>query len=208
MQIDFACSQSTALGMRKSKRSLLARLTRRSPKHKPLALVGKMNHQIAWRGLFIVAISIGGYDFISVPAYARPEKCHFKVEISIDAASVRAQAYFRTGRFYVNSTVTNVSARKQVIAVWTQYGWSWLSDRPQIVSPGIEALKNLQSHIALKSGQSHSGKIEMWSRRGSPRAVSFRLGFVRSVERPISSEQRSRIRPGSICWSNRVTLAR
>src|SRR6266566_4840575 len=101
----------------------------------------------------------------------------FAVEISIDQASLKTAFYRETGTFYVDTKIKNISATNREIIVWTQYGWSWMSDSPGI-SPGIEALANYPSSITLKPGQEYHRAIEAHADPHRIGPVTFRLGFA------------------------------
>jgi hypothetical protein len=130
----------------------------------------------------------------------------FAIEISIDNNSLNTEFYNKTGTFFLDAKVKNISDTNQEIIVWTQYGWSWISDRSEI-RPGIEAKKNYPSHITLKPGLEYSRAIEMHSDPQRTGSVTFQLGFYPRAEFPISTN-RDKVKREDIVWSNLAVLAR
>ncbi len=127
-----------------------------------------------------------------------------QVEIAVHEGSLDGEFYKSHGIFFVDTKVTNISHHALEIITWTQYGWSWISNNPQ-VHPGIEALANVRSSVILKPGQSYARPVEMFS--GSYRPVTFRLGFAPNAERPLSGQPNVG-ESEEIFWSNPVTLTR
>jgi len=128
----------------------------------------------------------------------------FQVEIAINEPSVKTDFYKKMGEFFVDTHVTNISDSTQSITVWTQPGWSWVSDTPSI-TPGTEALKNVPSFVTLKPGQDYKSGAEMFADLHAKRPVTFRLGFVPNTKLPASGIP-GREKDKDIIWSNPVTL--
>jgi hypothetical protein len=141
-----------------------------------------------------------------IPCVHAATETPFKVEIFVDKASLKGDFYKSHGGYFVDTKVTNIGDSDQKITIWTQYGWSWLSDNP-VLNPGIEALKNFPTTRVLKPGQDYSAKVEIWSDPGKKSgAVTFRLGFVPNTELPASSRKELDPKWGGPFWSNQVTL--
>ena len=66
----------------------------------------------------------------------------FKIEVSVNQDSLKTEMYSKWGEFFVDTKIKNISDAEQEIEVWTQKGWSWVSDNPDVV-PGTEALQNV-----------------------------------------------------------------
>lgn len=117
-------------------------------------------------------------------------------------ASVSQSPLYRANvRFDVDVTIRNRSAVDQVITVWTQFGWSWISDNPA-VEPDISAIQNVPTKIILKPQQAFSGSFEVVSTQ--PRGpITFRLGFVPNASKP---ESTAAAPPLNVTWSNTVTV--
>lgn len=126
----------------------------------------------------------------------------YQIKIAIDRESLATEFYKSAGRFYVDATIRNISSTNQTITVWTNFGWSWVSDQPDI-GPGTEALQNFPRQIVLKPRQAYRAPIEMISERHSKIPVTFRLGFVPDASRPASMNRQDY---KDVAWSNFVTL--
>ncbi len=131
----------------------------------------------------------------------------FKIEISVNQDSLKSDLYKKWGEFLVATKIRNISDADQEIVVWTQQGWSWISDNPNIV-PGTEAAQNADTKIELKPGQEYAGAVELFCDPNKDRPLTFRLGFTPKAELPVSDQ------PGFgsaqaklILWSNAVALA-
>ena len=135
----------------------------------------------------------------------RSNKFPFKVEISINDNSLKTDFYKKVGLFYIDTKITNISATDQAIIVWTQQGWSWISDNLE-VTPGIEAAQNVLTRVTLKPNEKYKGRVEMFSNSQKTRPVAFRLGFFPQATRPISGQPGMEKSEG-IIWSNTVRLA-
>ncbi len=106
--------------------------------------------------------------------------------------------------FYLETKITNIGATEQEIVVWTQQGWSWMSDTAA-VTPGIEALKNVPTRVTLKPNERYNGRVEMFSNSQKTRPVTFRSGFFPQAARPIFGQPGMEKSEG-IIWSNPVKL--
>ncbi len=125
----------------------------------------------------------------------------FDVEIKLMPVST---AYAGRNRyFFVDTFVTNITDKDQDVTVWTQTGWSWLSNNPNF-SPGIEALKNSPKKITLKPGQNLHRQVEIWTGEHLKNASNnkFKLGFVASATRPVSGIADPKdLDPNDVYWS-------
>jgi hypothetical protein len=132
-----------------------------------------------------------------------PEEKRFTVHASIVRESLNSSDYQKRGMFWAETTVTNVSGTDQKLVVWTQYGWSWLSNN-EAVQPGIEALKNVAAVSVLRPGQKYVARVELFAKLRSRRPLTFRLGFYPTPERPISGIQNAAKQVYS--WSGDIVL--
>lgn len=131
----------------------------------------------------------------------------FSVEVSFRQDSLKTEFFRKTGIFFVDTKIKNISNQNQNIIIWTQQGWSWVSDNPA-VAPGIEALKNYPVNITLKPGEEYNGGVEMWlNSRRQMGPVTFRQGFVPRAGVPISANPKLIEKSGGVFWSNAVTLS-
>ena len=105
------------------------------------------------------------------------------VRISINQDSLSKDFYRNSGTFWIDTRVKNLNSQNQTITVWTQSGWSWISDNPAIF-PGIEALKNSPTKILLKPGEDYRSGVEAHSDRRKIKPITFRLGFVPNTDLP------------------------
>lgn len=164
---------------------------------------------VIWISLLFVTVS-SAYGKTQAEQNANPRGTSSSpacaVEISIDQNSLKSTFYNKTGRFYIDANVKNISNTNQEIIVWTQYGWSWISDRSDI-SPGIEAKKNSPKSIILKPGQEYISGIEMHSDPRRTGSLTFRLGFYPRAAFPVSTNM-DKVKREDIIWSNPVVLAR
>ena len=139
----------------------------------------------------------------------QPAKSHgfpFRVHVSINEASLKTDLYRRRGVFFVDTTVTNISSKDQRIIVWTQQGWSWLSNNANI-TPGTEATQNNATKITLKPAQAYKGYVEMFIFPHKTKPITFRLGFFPNAEIPISDQPGfASLHRSEIVWSDVVTL--
>lgn len=132
-------------------------------------------------------------------------KARFRVEISINQASLKTDRFKKHGAFIVDTKVVNTSGHIQRISVWTQYGWSWLSNN-KLLSPGIEAAMNSMKQVVLKPNQEYRASVEMWASRKLAGTVRFRLGFVPNTLLPASTNRAQVKNWGGVFWSNAVRL--
>lgn len=134
-----------------------------------------------------------------LPAYkTHAAPAAISAHISIKTDSLKTKLFTEAG------TLRNISNKKISIIVWTQYGWSWVSDNPA-VSPGIEALNNFPRTVTLGPGQEYRADVEMHADMRIHKPVRFHLGFVPNADRPVS------LIPGikkhkDVIWSNPVIL--
>ncbi len=132
----------------------------------------------------------------------------FRVEVSINEASLRTDVFRRTGMFLVETKVKNISHQDQSITVWQQQGWSWISDNSDVVI-GTEAAKNNASKMNLKPAQAYQGAVEMFVDAHKTKPVTFRLGFFPKAKSSISGQPNFvSLHSKELAWSNLVTLTR
>ncbi len=126
------------------------------------------------------------------------------ISIGFIAQSLSSPDYTSRGVFFVNTSVKNESDSDQKITVWTQAGWSWLSDNPHVM-PGIEALKNAPATITIKPHTSYDSAAEIFIDKSTKLPITFRLGFYPNASVPVSGMI---VKPpaNQIIWSNPVTL--
>jgi hypothetical protein len=151
---------------------------------------------------FVVFIPLRGWG------ETQPEKSDglpFKVEISISKDSLKADFYKKIGAFFVDTKIKNLSNRNQDIIIWTQQGWSWISDNPDVF-PGTEALQNIPVHITLKPDEEYIGRVETFTNHRKAKSITFRLGFFPKAERPVSGQPDMQ-KSNEIIWSNSVELS-
>lgn len=130
----------------------------------------------------------------------------FKIEVSVNQDSLKTEMYSKWGEFFVDTKIKNISDAEQEIEVWTQKGWSWVSDNPDVV-PGTEALQNVPAKIALKPGQEYAGAVEMFCDPNKERPLTFRMGFTPQADRPVSGQAGfGSAEANVIWWSNAAAL--
>ena len=147
--------------------------------------------------IFCAAASLGS-DYTASRA--------FSVRISINKDSINGAFYENTGTFWVDTAVKDLSSQDRTITIWTQHGWSWISDNPTI-SPGTEALNNFPTKILLNPGEEYKSRVEIHSDRRKAKPIIFRLGFVPNVDRPAFGVKGIEKRE-DVVWSNPVRLDR
>ncbi len=110
----------------------------------------------------------------------------------------------RGGAFWVQAKITDISGENQTITVWTQTGWSWLSDNP-VILPDISAKQNVSGTRVLKPGESYYEfvGVTFYPRTQTPQ--KFRLAFFPRAKLPISGRPKD-IPRDQLAWSNEVTL--
>lgn len=133
---------------------------------------------------------------------AHEQKNPIAVELSILMASLHKG----NGGLLVQAHITNISQENQTIIVWTQTGWSWLSDNP-LIHPATDAKQNVPWKQLLKPGEVFTENVILYLYPRSPMPVTFRLGFFRAAQFPISDQPNS-IPRDQIVWSNAVTPRR
>src|SRR5215467_1243418 len=79
-----------------------------------------------------------------------------QVEISIDKTGMARQR----DCFWLDTGITNTGPAKEAIVVWTNYAWSWISEREDIVLD-IGAKQNASTRVVLEPGQRHSAKLNV-----------------------------------------------
>lgn len=130
----------------------------------------------------------------------------FKIEISVNQESLKSDLYKKWGQFRVDTNIRNTSDAEQEIVVWTQQGWSWVSDNPDIV-PGTEAAQNADAKIELKPGEEYAGSVDLFCDPNKDRPLTFRLGYSPKTERPVSDQSGfGSVEAKVILWSNAVAL--
>jgi hypothetical protein len=133
------------------------------------------------------------------------QKRVFSIQISIVKDSLQTEMFRRNGYFVIYADITNVSGENQTIIVWTQPGWSWLSDSP-VIDPDTDALKNYPTTHVLQPGEVYSERVGLFLSPRIQKPVTFRLAFFARAELPIS-DRPDAIPEDQISWSNAVTLA-
>jgi len=129
----------------------------------------------------------------------------FSIQLSIDKDyPLQEEMFRRNGYFRVDANITNVSGEEQTIIVWTQPGWSWVSDNPA-VQPDTAALKNYPVTHVLQPGKVYSEGVGLWLSPRTQKPVTFRLGFFARPELPVS-ERPDAVPQDQLSWSNAVTL--
>jgi hypothetical protein len=128
----------------------------------------------------------------------------FVTTASIDFRSLGTEFFEATGRFYADVTVRNVSAKPQVITVWTNPSWSWITDSKDVVT-SQEAAKNFPTRVVLKPHEIYKTGIEMATdpRSSKRKRTIFRLGFLPNVDRPVIDAKEP-----ALIWTNALTLSR
>jgi hypothetical protein len=133
---------------------------------------------------------------IACPALA----AKFVASAEVNQNSLSADVYKREGRFYADVTVKNVSPSSQIITVWTNAGWSWVTDSKGVVT-SQEAAQNFAFPVRLKPGEVYNGRLEMAADPTDTRPITFRLGFISNANRPTMDDQ-----DPALIWSNPVSL--
>lgn len=101
----------------------------------------------------------------------------FSVHISIIKKSLNEEYYRKTSTFWIEAVIKNISHQREIITIWTQSGWSWISDNGNII-PATEALQNVSTKITLKPGELYNTKVDLHSIPHKKKPIIFRLGFV------------------------------
>ena len=125
----------------------------------------------------------------------------FKVEIAIKADSLRNDLYHQHGMFQRDAK-SHTGDADQTVVVWTQSGWSWLSDNPAIF-PEIAAPQNVTFRVNLKPcrGAQEACGDGLDLHKSTP--VTFRLGFYPKAELPISGQPNlAGTHHDEITWNN------
>jgi hypothetical protein len=153
-------------------------------------------------GLLVCAVASGWCQ-----GHAKADDVDFKIEISVNEDSLKTDMYKKWGEFLVATKIKNISGVEQEIVVWTQQGWSWISDNPDVV-PGTEAAQNVDAKIELKPGQEYAGAVELFCDPNKNRPLTFRLGFTPKAALPASDQSGfGSAQAKVILWSNAVALA-
>lgn len=148
--------------------------------------------------LLLLAVSLGSAQQSS------DQRRPFAIEVSIVRDSLHKELFRRDGSFLVDAKITNVSGEKQTITIWTQAGWSWLSDSP-VIHPDTNANQNVSGTRVLQPGEVYSERVGILFYPRSRKSVTFRLGFFSSATLPISGRPDALPRD-QLSWSNAVTL--
>jgi len=152
---------------------------------------------------FLVCAAVAGW--CQGPA-AKGGEGVFKIEISVKEDSLKTDRYKKWGEFMVEMKIKNISDAEQEIVVWTQQGWSWVSDNPDVL-PGTEADKNIPAKIDLKPGEEFEGALELFCDPNKSRPLTFRLGFAPKSESPGTDQSGFGAEQAKvILWSNAVAL--
>ena len=145
---------------------------------------------------------------ITVPSaraqQAESQKRPFSIELSIEKDSLQKELFHRLGDFVVDAKITNISGRQQAIVIWTQPGWSWLSDN-SVINPDTTATKNYPVRHVLRPGEVYSERLGLVLYPRTQTPTTFRLGFFATPEFPISDNPNA-IPQDQVSWSNAVTL--
>lgn len=153
-------------------------------------------------GLLMYAVASGWCQ-----GQAKGSDAVFKIEISVNQDSLKSDTYKKWGEFLVATKIRNISGVDQEIVVWTQQGWSWVSDNPDVV-PGTEAAQNADTKIELKPGQEYAGAVQLICDPNKNRPLTFRLGLTPKTEMPVSDQSGfGSAQAKVILWSNAVALA-
>lgn len=126
--------------------------------------------------------------------------------ISIHAPSLHCTPDGKWCSFVANTIVQNMGAAATTITVWTQPGWSWVSDDADIY-PDISALKSAPSSIVLAPGEKYASRVDLACQRRQSSPHVFKLGFLPNAERPASGIPGIKANRG-IAWSNSVDVPR
>jgi hypothetical protein len=124
----------------------------------------------------------------------------FMTTAEINKASLNTDSYRKVGRFYADVTVKNVSTSSQPITLWTNPGWSWVTDSNDVAT-SQEAAENLPTRIMLKPDEVYKSRLEMAADPKGTRPTTFRLGFLANANRPTMDAH-----DPALIWSNSVTL--
>jgi len=154
-------------------------------------------------GLAVGVTAIALLAFIPLAGAGGCGDKRFTVHAWIVRGSLDSTDYQKRGMFWAETTVTNVSGINQKIVVWSQYGWSWLSNN-EAVQPGIEAAQNIATRSVLRPGQKYVAKVELFANPRFRRPLTFRLGFYPTPERPISGMKSATNQ--IVSWSDDVVL--
>lgn len=153
----------------------------------------------AFRCLFLlVAVPFAGAQ------QSTNQKSPFTVQLSIVTASLHKEMFRRNGGFLVYAKITNVSGKNQTITLWSQPGWSWLSDNP-VIHPDISAKQNVSWTRVLEPGEAYGERVGVTFYPRAQTSTTFRLAFFPRAKLPISGRP-NEIPRDQLSWSNAVTL--
>lgn len=128
------------------------------------------------------------------------------VHVSIVRDGTKDKSFMKSGTFWVETSVKNSGSKDENITVWTQPGWSWVTDNPA-VAPDIEATKNIQTTVTLAPGKAYESRVQMHLVARAKKPIKFRLGFVPNTDRPVSTLPANE-KPEKVIWSNPLFLGR
>lgn len=154
----------------------------------------------------LVVLAICVITASASPVNASARASSLRVAISIRPASLHCTADSGWCSFVANTLVQNTGVATTVITVWTQPGWSWVSDDAGI-TPDIDALKNAPSRIELEPGEKYSSLVDLGCLRRQSIQHVFKLGFLPNAERPASGLPGIKI-SRKIAWSNQADVPR
>lgn len=124
----------------------------------------------------------------------------FITTAEINQSSLKTSFYKQDGRFYADVTVKNISAMPKSITVWTNPGWSWVTNSKDVTT-SQEAAKNFPTHIMIKPDEVYKTRLEMAVAPKGTRPTTFRLGFLPNTDRPTMDAHDQ-----ALIWSNSITL--
>jgi hypothetical protein len=154
-----------------------------------------MKKKIIYLALFILFI-------LATNSYAAP----LKLEISVNQDSLKEDSLRRNlGVFEVFYKIKNISDKKQEMTMWTGCsGWSWTSNRPEIL-PGTHSCRKNDTHtITLKPNEEYKGTLGIaFSTKLKTGPLTFRLGFYPHAG---VGEIKTEADIKGIIWSNDVTI--
>lgn len=155
-----------------------------------------MKKKIIYLALFILFTS-------AMNSYAAP----LKVEISVDQSSIKNDDYFgKPYMFSVLYKIKNTSDTNQEITLWTGCsGWSWTSNRSEIIPGAYACLQNTSYRITLKPNEEHNDilGVSFSAKLKKTGPLTFRLGFYPHTG---VGEIKTEADIKETIWSNDVTI--
>lgn len=130
----------------------------------------------------------------------------FEITASISPDSLKSYQYKRDGIFWVDTRIRNLTNKDQQIVVWSQSGWSWISDNHEIV-PAIAAQQNVSRTVVIKPGQTYDLSVDVVGSPRTSKPITFRLGFYAKANLPFSGQPNfAKLHESEITWSNPLKL--